>query len=66
MRSAGFRFPIVGLLTLLMFIPLFFAGAIVQDRAQTAEQTGAEWGGPQTLSDALLVIPVEGDVRQQE
>ncbi|MCK0168136.1 cell envelope integrity protein CreD [Jannaschia sp. S6380] len=70
MRSAGFRFLVVGLLTLLMFVPLFFAGSIVQERNFHAEQTrlsvGREWGGPQTLTGPYLVIPVEGDVTRQE
>ncbi|MGB3553665.1 MAG: cell envelope integrity protein CreD [Jannaschia sp.] len=66
MRSAGFRYLVVALLTLLMSIPLFFAGAIVQDRSSYAEQTrrevGRDWGGPQTLTGPYLVIPVEGSV----
>ena len=70
MRSPGFRFLVVGFLTLLMFIPLFFAGAIVQDRGYYAEQTsrdiGREWGGPQTLSGPFLRIPVEGTAYRQE
>ena len=33
MRSAGTRFIIVGLLALCMFIPLFFAGQVIDDRA---------------------------------
>ena len=70
MRSAGSRFLVVGLLTLLMSVPLFFAGAIVQDRSFYAEQTrrdvGREWGGPQTLGGPVLVIPVEGVAFRRE
>ncbi|SFJ38742.1 cell envelope integrity protein CreD [Jannaschia pohangensis] len=65
MRSTGFRFLVVALLALLMFIPQFFASAIVQDRSFYADQTrrtiGEEWGGPQRLSGPYLTIPVEGD-----
>lgn len=64
MRSTGFRFLVVGALTLLMMVPLFFAGSIVKERAFYAEQTtrdiGREWGGEQTLLGPFLVIPVEG------
>ncbi|MEM9796705.1 MAG: cell envelope integrity protein CreD [Pseudomonadota bacterium] len=70
MQSAGFRFGVVVLLTLLMFVPLFFAGAVVQDRKAYAEQTrtqlGQEWGGPQIVGGPVLIVPVEGDVSRQE
>lgn len=70
MRSPGFRFLVVGLLTLLMFIPLFFAGAIVEDRGRYAEQTsrdiGREWGGSQTLTGPFVLIPVEGIAYREE
>ncbi|WP_179378254.1 cell envelope integrity protein CreD [Jannaschia marina] len=63
MLSPGFRFLVVGLLALLMFIPQFFAGSIVQDRARYADQVareiGQEWGGPQQLSGPFLIVPVE-------
>ncbi|EPX87562.1 Inner membrane protein involved in colicin E2 resistance [Rubellimicrobium thermophilum DSM 16684] len=70
MPSAGARFLIVGLLTLLMAVPLFLAGAVVLDRANTAESTrdalGREWGGPQTLAGPVLLVPVEGPVTRIE
>jgi len=60
----------VGLLVLLMFIPLFFVGAIVDERAHYSRQTrssvGLEWGGQQTLSGPVLVIPVEETVTLRE
>lgn len=63
MRSAGSRFFIVGILALLMFIPLFFAGQIIDDRARYSERTqdtlGREMGGPQVLMGPELVIPVQ-------
>jgi len=66
MRAIGTRFLIVGLLALLMFIPLFFVSAVIDDRAnfsrQAVQEVGAEWGGTQLLSGPVLVIPVEGPV----
>lgn len=66
MRSTGYRFFIVGLLALLMFVPLFFAGEIVDSRSNYARDSvrnvSDEWGGAQTISGPQLVIPVEGPV----
>ncbi|MCG3266757.1 cell envelope integrity protein CreD [Yoonia sp. I 8.24] len=70
MRSTGMRFFVVGLLALLMFIPLFFAGEIVDSRARYARESlrsvSSEWGGPQTISGPQLVIPVEGPVEVEK
>ncbi len=70
MRSIGFRFLVVGLLTLLMVIPLFLAAAVIDDRAGYAEDTrrdvSREWGGAQTLTGPILMIPVEGEVQRNE
>ncbi|MEL6410556.1 MAG: cell envelope integrity protein CreD [Pseudomonadota bacterium] len=70
LRSPGTRFIILGLLVLLMTIPVFFVGAIIDSRAdynrQTIRSVGLEWGGPQTLSGPLLVIPVEETVTVRE
>ncbi len=67
MRSPGFRFLIVGLLTLLMFIPLMMVSDIVNSRLSYSQSTissvGAEWGGPQLLSGPVLVIPVREEVQ---
>lgn len=70
MRASGTRFMIVGLLTLLMTIPLFLAGAIIEDRDRYSEQTrasvGREWGGPQAVAGPVLYVPVEADVVRTE
>src|SRR5690606_9950944 len=64
LKSAGVRFLIVGLLALLMFIPLFFVGEIVGERAdysrRTIEDVGQEWGGRQVIAGPRLVLPLEG------
>lgn len=66
--SIGFRFLIVGLLTLLMFIPLFFVSEIVQSRKfysqETLRDVGREWGGEQIVVGPVLVLPVEEAVDQ--
>ncbi|MCT4558237.1 MAG: cell envelope integrity protein CreD [Pelagimonas sp.] len=63
LKSAGWRFAIVGLLTLFMFIPLFFAAEVIDGRKRYSQSTiqtvGAEWGGAQRLSGPVMVIPVE-------
>ena len=70
MRSAGFRFFVVGVLTILMAIPLMMAGVVVLDRSNYADsarrEVGQVWGGPQRLSGPVLEIPVEGIVLRTE
>ena len=68
-RSAGLRFIVVGVLTLLMFIPLNLVSGVVQERArysdETVESISREWGGRQLVSGPVLVIPVTEDVTYQ-
>jgi inner membrane protein len=68
--SAGFRFLIVGLLALVMYVPLFFVGDIIDSRVNYSRQTisdvGSEWGGPQTIGAPQLVVPVEGPQTRRE
>ncbi|TDT76802.1 inner membrane protein [Litoreibacter halocynthiae] len=70
MKSIGFRFLIVGLLTVLMFVPLFLAGEVIDARANhsrnTVSSVGDEWGGPQLLSGPQIIIPVTGPVTRKE
>lgn len=65
-RSAGFRFFVVGLLALLMFIPLFFVSSVVDDRSNYSRSAirnvSDEWGGEQLFSGPQLVIPVTEEV----
>ena len=69
-RSPGFRLFVVGLLILLMFIPVFFVGSIIDARADynrgARASVGEEWGGRQMLSGPALVIPVEETVTVRE
>lgn len=70
MRSTGVRFLIVGCLALLMSIPLFFAGVIIDDRASYARSSvttvSAEWGGAQSMRGPQLSIPVEGPMEVEK
>lgn len=70
MKSIGFRFLIVGVLTVLMFIPVFLAGEVINSRAQYSRSTvnslSGEWGGQQLLSGPQIAIPVEGPVTRIE
>ncbi|SLN23347.1 cell envelope integrity protein CreD [Roseisalinus antarcticus] len=70
LRSTGFRFLVVGTLTLFMFIPLFFVAVVIEERAEysrdTIAEVGREWGGIQRLTGPQLVIPVEGPVTREE
>ncbi|UYV36203.1 cell envelope integrity protein CreD [Rhodobacteraceae bacterium D3-12] len=69
-NSPGLRFLIVGLLTLLMFIPAFFVSEIINERAgynrSTMQSVGHEWGGRQKLSGPVLVVPVQETVTVRE
>lgn len=62
LRSSGIRFLIVGLLILLMFIPLLFVSETIDSRSRYSRDTirdvGQEWGGAQTLSGPMLIVPV--------
>ncbi|EAQ04369.1 inner membrane protein CreD [Pseudooceanicola batsensis HTCC2597] len=67
-RGFGTRFLIVGILILLMFIPLFFVSAVIEDRHSLSRDTVAEigrlWGGEQTLAGPVLEIPVTEEVER--
>ena len=64
LKSMGLRYILIGLITVLMSVPLFFASTIVTERAnysrQTTEQLSREWGGSQSLNGAIMVLPVSG------
>ena len=68
-RSAGLRFFILCCLVLLMFIPLFFVGAVIDSRSAYSREAiasvGRDWGGPQVINGPQIVIPVEGPVTRQ-
>ncbi|MAM62070.1 cell envelope integrity protein CreD [Maritimibacter sp. UBA3975] len=65
-RSLGYRFIIVGVLTLLMVIPLILASEVINSRKDYSRdamrEVGREWGGPQIISGPTLVVPVQETV----
>jgi len=70
LKSLGLRFLMVGLLILLMTIPVLFVGDIIDARADynrsTRASVGQEWGGQQSISGPVLVIPVQETVTVRE
>jgi inner membrane protein len=67
-RSLGYRFIIVGVLTLLMVIPLILASEVINSRKDYSRdamrEVGREWGGPQVISGPTLVVPVQETVER--
>lgn len=64
--SLGFRFFIVGVLTVLMVIPLILASEVINSRKNYSRdairEVGREWGGEQVLSGPILILPVSEEV----
>lgn len=62
-RSPAWRFFIVAVLVLLMFIPLLLVGQMIDERADynrsTRNELGQEWGGRQSLRGPYMIVPVE-------
>src|SRR3712207_4801034 len=60
-RTPGFKFGLVLIVGFLLSFPLFSVWLLVYDRQQQSEFAQASiaqgWGGPQTVSGPLLVIP---------
>ncbi len=69
-RSAGFKLFLAGLVALVLIIPLLLTYALVYDREQqsrTAQASITEgWGGAQTITGPVLVIPFMEDVTRSE
>jgi inner membrane protein len=67
-RSPGHKFGLVILIGLVLTIPLFSVWLMVYDReAQSTEAKAgiaAGWGGPQTVSGPILVIPYRATVTE--
>ena len=68
LNRPGARFLIVGFLALMMAVPLFLVGSIIDGRLSASrdvqDRVSREWGGSQTLSGPRLVVPVRGPVVQ--
>jgi inner membrane protein len=61
MRSPGFKFLLIVILTVAMAVPLFFIQLALSDREQTAAgaatDIAAGWGGPQVVAGPVLLVP---------
>lgn len=70
LKSTGMRYLLVGVVTLFMFIPMFFVSDVVNSRqdysAQTTRDLGREWGGEQILNGPFIRIPVTQIIRVQQ
>lgn len=70
LRSAGFSFFVAGLMTLLMFIPQFFAAEVINSRAEYSRSTisdvSREWGGSQRFGGPVMMVPVTAEVTQNK
>ncbi|MEM7058108.1 MAG: cell envelope integrity protein CreD [Pseudomonadota bacterium] len=64
--SRGWRFAMLILLTILMFIPLLMVGFVIEDRAsykrQATREISHQWGGPIHISGLVMVLPVEREI----
>jgi inner membrane protein len=60
-RSPGFKFLLIVILTVAMAVPLFLVRLALSDREQTAagaaSDIGAGWGGPQVVAGPILLVP---------
>lgn len=67
--SFTLRIIIIGLLTCLMSVPLFFASETINSRADYSRSTIAtvsrDWGGAQALGAPMLIVPVTAQVTRK-
>jgi inner membrane protein len=60
-RSPGFKFLLIVILTVCMAVPLFLIQLALSDREQTAAgaatDIAAGWGGPQVVAGPVLLVP---------
>lgn len=69
-RSPGVKLALTGLVALVLIVPLMMVYALVYDRenqSQTAQASiAAGWGGAQTVTGPVLVIPWTEQVTQTQ
>jgi len=60
-RSPGFKFLLIVILTVCMAVPLFLIQLALSDREQTAQGAANDiaggWGGPQVVAGPVLLVP---------
>ncbi len=61
LRSPGFKFLLIVILTIAMAVPLFFIQLVLSDREQTASGARSTiatgWGGAQVVAGPILFVP---------
>ena len=61
LRSPGFKFLLIVILTVAMAVPLFFIQLVLSDREQTASGAAIDiatgWGGTQVVAGPILLVP---------
>ncbi len=69
-RSPGIKLLFVGLVGFVLLVPLLMVYALVSDRQHQArvaqDSITAGWGGPQTLSGPVLIVPYDEETTQTE
>ena len=69
-RSPGMKLFLAGLVAAVLIVPLLMVYALVYDREnqsqQAQEQITRGWGGPQSITGPMLVIPFMGEVVESE
>lgn len=68
MRSLGFKFFVMGIIAILLFVPLGAIHGLVQERQRTRDAAVKEiaqgTGLPQTVTGPLLVLPIHRSVQE--
>ncbi|RJY10196.1 cell envelope integrity protein CreD [Aurantiacibacter aquimixticola] len=69
-RSPGMKLFLTGVVAAVLIVPLMMVYALIWDREnqsnQAQTQVTAGWGGAQTITGPLLVIPYNGEVTETE
>ncbi|QZH74958.1 MAG: cell envelope integrity protein CreD [Erythrobacter sp.] len=69
-RSPGMKLFMAGLVAAVLIVPLMMVYALVWDRENQSQNAQAQieagWGGAQTITGPLLVIPYTGTVSESE
>ena len=68
--SPGFKFILLGIISLLLLLPTLLVWGVVEERSQRAQVVASEiaqgWGGPQQINGPYLVVPYAIDVTLKE
>ncbi|MEL6736269.1 MAG: inner membrane CreD family protein, partial [Pseudomonadota bacterium] len=63
--SPGFKFILLGVISLLLLLPTLLVWGVVEERSDRARVVASEiargWGGPQQVNGPYLVVPYAVD-----